>query len=126
MCVCCGEDTETIVHMLFFCPTAKVVWKLAPVKWDGIAEMQGNFGNWWDAVMQSAKETNGLNRIQLTVNILWQVWKARNKMTFQAERGNAKLIVDKAQSEWLEYEANNETNGRPDITAEEKGNSQQK
>ena len=124
ICSCCGDNAETIEHMLFFCPTAKVVWKLAPVKWDGIAELQGNFWNWWVAVMQSAKEAHGLDRIQLTVSILWQVWKARNKMTFQAERGNAKLIVDKAHSEWLEYEACNETNGRPATTAEENGQSQ--
>ncbi|XP_027150299.1 uncharacterized protein LOC113750534 [Coffea eugenioides] len=126
ICSCCGDNAETIEHMLFFCPTAKVVWKLAPVKWDGIAELQGNFWNWWVAVMQSAKEAHGLDRIQLTVSILWQVWKARNKMTFQAERGNAKLIVDKAHSEWLEYEACNETNGRPATPAEENGQSQQK
>nr|XP_027086474.1 uncharacterized protein LOC113708209 [Coffea arabica] len=47
-------------------------------------------------------------------------------MTFQAERVDAKLIVDKAQREWLEYEAENETTGRPDTTSGENGQSQQK
>ncbi|XP_027086499.1 uncharacterized protein [Coffea arabica] len=126
MCVGCGEDIETIEHMLFYCPAAQVVWKLAPVKWEGIAELQCNFWRWWDAVMQSAREVQGLDRIQLTVNILWQVWKARNKMTFQTERVDAKLIVDKAQREWLEYEAENETTGQSDTTSGENGQSQQK
>ncbi|XP_027093792.1 uncharacterized protein [Coffea arabica] len=64
---------------------------------------------WWEAVVDSAGEANGAERIQLTVNVLWQLWKARNKMVFQMENVDAKAIVDKAQLEWLEYIAANET-----------------
>ena len=55
--------------------------------------------------MQSAKETQGVDRIRLTVNLLWQIWKSRNKLTFQSELVDAKAIIDKAQQEWIEYEA---------------------
>ena len=48
-------------------------------------------------MIQSAKEEQGMDRIKLTVNILWQIWKARNRMTFQSKNVDAKLIVDKAQ-----------------------------
>ena len=32
LCNCCGEDTETIEHIFFFCPKAQVVWRLTPVR----------------------------------------------------------------------------------------------
>ncbi|XP_071917223.1 uncharacterized protein [Coffea arabica] len=118
ICHCCGEDTETIEHIFFNCPTAQVIWKIAPVQWEGLAKLQGNLWRWWEAVLQAAKETQGVGRIQLTANILWQIWKARNKFTFQCEIADANVIVDKAQQEWIEYEAAKEsdtgTNSAPE------------
>ncbi|XP_027171439.1 acidic endochitinase-like [Coffea eugenioides] len=39
-------------------------------------------------------------------------------MTFQTENVDAKLIVDKAQQEWIEYEAENETDTRTNASSE--------
>ncbi|XP_071923058.1 uncharacterized protein [Coffea arabica] len=103
-CQCCGEATETMEHVFFFCPTAQMAWRLAPVSWEGIAELQCNMWRWWDAVMESAKGAQGMDRIKLTVNILWQLWKARNKRVFQLVNEDAKVIIDKAQQEWIEFE----------------------
>ena len=73
ICHCCGKETETIEHIFFFCPKAQVVWKLAPVRWEGLVALQSNLWRWWEAVIQSARESEGVNRIKLTVNILWQI-----------------------------------------------------
>ncbi|XP_027061996.1 uncharacterized protein [Coffea arabica] len=116
--LCCGEDTETIEHIFFFCPKAQVVWRIALVRWKGITELQYNMWRWWDAVTQSAMKEQGMDRIKLKVNMLWQIWTARNKMTFQTENVDAKLIVDKAQQEWIEYEAENETDTRTNASSE--------
>ena len=62
--------------------------------------------------MQVAKETQGVDRIRLTMNLLWQIWKAKNKLTFQCEVVDAKEIIDKAQQEWIEYDAANESDTR--------------
>nr|XP_027120381.1 uncharacterized protein LOC113737334 [Coffea arabica] len=117
-CHCCGEDMETIEHIFFTCPTAKVIWKIAPVRWEGLAKLQGNLWRWWEAVLQAAKKSEGVGRIQLTANILWQIWKARNKVTFQQEITDAKNIVDKAQQEWIEYEAAMESDTGPNSESE--------
>ena len=100
---------STIEHIFFNCPTAQVIWKIAPVRWEGLAKLQGNLWRQWEAMLQAAKETQDVGRIQLTANILWQIWKARNKFTFQQEIANVKVIVDKAQQEWIEYEAARES-----------------
>ena len=35
---CCGDNMETIEHLLFFCTNATIVWKMAPVRWDGLRD----------------------------------------------------------------------------------------
>ncbi|XP_027066157.1 uncharacterized protein [Coffea arabica] len=111
ICHCCGEEIETIEHIFFFCPKAQVVWKLAPVRWEGLVALQSNLWRWWEAVIQSARESEG---------------KARNKLTFQSEIVDAKVIVDKAQQEWIEYEAANESDTRAKLSLEMEGRVQQR
>ena len=42
--------------------------------------------------------------MNLTINLFWQIWKARNRRVFDNEIQNSPNIVSKAQVEWLEYE----------------------
>nr|XP_027060887.1 uncharacterized protein LOC113687483 [Coffea arabica] len=103
-CGCCGEDMETIEHLFFFCDKAVEAWKLAPVRWDGLMGMQYNFWLWWEQVTQSLALNQGQERVSLTINILWQIWKARNKNFFEKVNQDPVRIVRKAQDEWLEFE----------------------
>ncbi|XP_071914133.1 uncharacterized protein [Coffea arabica] len=36
VCKCCGDSSETLEHMLFLCSNARAIWKVAPLKWDGL------------------------------------------------------------------------------------------
>lgn len=31
-CYCCGEQIETLDHMMFFCQHARLIWKAAPIQ----------------------------------------------------------------------------------------------
>lgn len=104
MCSSCGEAEETVEHVLFSCPIAEQVWKIAPIRWEALRECHNNFWKWWGAVLQSATKDSGWDHINLTVNILWQVWKARNKLVFEQKQTDARKIVQKAQVEWLEFD----------------------
>lgn len=42
-CVYCGEGTETLEHMFFFCKHAGMIWRVTPIKRDGISEFRQNF-----------------------------------------------------------------------------------
>ncbi|CAA0808800.1 Ribonuclease H-like superfamily protein [Striga hermonthica] len=35
-CQLCGEEPETVYHMFFTCPKTILIWKLAPIQWDGL------------------------------------------------------------------------------------------
>lgn len=79
MCRYCGEDIESIEHMLFFCPSAQAVWERAPITWDGIKHLRNNFLHWWTEIIDASKAKHREGHGELTLNILWQIWKARNE-----------------------------------------------
>ncbi|XP_027118501.1 uncharacterized protein [Coffea arabica] len=91
-------------HMFFHCPIAQFVWKIAPVRWEGLHDLQNNMWRWWEAVNQAEIMAYGKERINLTANILWQIWKVRNRTHFEQKKGEAREIIGKAQQEWAEYE----------------------
>ncbi|XP_071933882.1 uncharacterized protein [Coffea arabica] len=103
MCRSCGEEVETLEHMFFFCDTAETTWKLAPLQWDGLKEMRGNFVKWWEGMLGAKKREQGQEHIALTVNILWQIWKARNRKAFEEKEADPRKTVQKAIVEWDEY-----------------------
>nr|XP_027086592.1 uncharacterized protein LOC113708329 [Coffea arabica] len=104
ICENCGEAVETVEHLLFRCRMAEEAWQIAPLKWDGIDDQQGNFKRWWNALTEARNRPEGLEHIALTVNILWQIWKARNDFVFQKNRRPASKIIHQAQEEWLEMQ----------------------
>ena len=38
ICTGCGEEVETVEHILFHCKKAEEAWNISPVQWDGIAD----------------------------------------------------------------------------------------
>ena len=55
--------------------------------------------------------------MNLTINLFWQIWKARNRRVFDNEIQNSPNIVSKAQVEWLEYEHAREEEKEQTVTA---------
>ena len=43
ICSGCGEEMETLEHMLLNYKRAKDIWKSAPMQWDGIGNLTRNF-----------------------------------------------------------------------------------
>lgn len=66
-------------------------------------DQQGDFKRWWLRISEARHRSEGMEHIGLTANILWQVWKEKNKREFE----NTTLVppfkyIGKAHSEWLE------------------------
>ena len=104
ICSRCGEHMETVEHILFHCHQAQKVWKIAPVQWDGIQSQTSCFKKGWAALIQARSRKEGRHHIALTANILWQLWKDRNEREFEGKERESMKIVQKANTEWMEYE----------------------
>ncbi|XP_071924889.1 uncharacterized protein [Coffea arabica] len=103
MCKYGGEYIETIEHMLLLCKKAQLAWKLAPVQWDGLQQFSGNIWLWWEGLMEAREREEGEDHITLIVNLMWQIWKARNGVTYKNQELNPVQVVNKAVEEWLEF-----------------------
>ncbi|XP_071933079.1 uncharacterized protein [Coffea arabica] len=104
ICKCCGEEEETVEHIIFFCNNAEPIWKLAPIQWDGLLQWRSNFWRWWEGILKARKRLKGEDHITLTANIIWQIWKARNARRYEGKYGDHMSILDNAKNEWLEFQ----------------------
>lgn len=97
------EEAENLEHLFFWCRRAHVVWKLAPLKWDGLEQESENFSWWWQKLSLLSLDKTNQDTIQLSVYILWMLWKTRNLWVFNWERRSEKEIVDLACAKWHEF-----------------------
>nr|XP_027088506.1 uncharacterized protein LOC113709853 [Coffea arabica] len=113
VCRACGEGQETVEHLLLNCPSTLDIWKVAPIQWDGVSDRQGDFKRWWCKISEAKLRPEGAQHIGLTANILWQVWKERNKQAFEGQNRRPPVrVMNKAQQEWLEQEELRQTKDR--------------
>lgn len=82
-CKRCG-CSESIIHLLFQCPFAQRVWRLAPLMTDmdvsGIIDLL----NSWDGLCAlKCLPPAGITSSTLVPWILWSLWKAWNKFVFE-------------------------------------------
>lgn len=104
ICSQCGEKLETLEHVLFECETARIIWKLVPVIWEGLEKHAASFVMWWFELMKAGRDQRLEERIELTAYIFWQTWKARNRSIFQQVKCDPRGTVSKAGSEWREFQ----------------------
>ncbi|XP_027098791.1 uncharacterized protein [Coffea arabica] len=104
ICRRCGEEVETVEHLLLNCRETKHIWHIAPIQWDGMQEHHGCFKRWWISVTEARHRIAGSQHLALTVNILWQIWKARNDMEFTGKVHQPWKIIKRAQEEWLQFD----------------------
>lgn len=82
LCKTCGEADETLEHMLFHCPKARIIWQLSPVNWSGLHHLAVDFQAWWQQLCRLGSQDIHCQRIELTSYILWSIWKMRNEWLF--------------------------------------------
>lgn len=103
MCKLCGEEKETAEHVFFHCPTAQLIWKLAPVRWEGVDQQITSVQDWWRDLTTAGNMKELDDRKEFSVYMLWHIWKHRNRWTFQSEKWTEMEVVRGAWNEWLEF-----------------------
>lgn len=73
--ICCryGLVSETREHLFFHCMEFALIWKLAPIQWDGLHQLTWSFVDWWRAICLVAKGATFQKRMKITVHILWYI-----------------------------------------------------
>lgn len=99
--------------------------QLARVRWDGLQQESVQFAWWWQKLNLLKLNKTNQDRIQLSVYILWILWKTRNLWVFTGEKRSEKETVDLAYAEWYEFSKVHKENHKI-RTAQTPGHIQQK
>lgn len=104
-CKRCGLGKETREHLLFHCAESTLIWKIAPLSWDGIQSSSCSFEEWWMSLWLANKDPHFVERMEVSVYLLWFIWKARCAWKFEGLKWEAMDVVQKAVNEWQEFKA---------------------
>ncbi|GER31074.1 RNA-directed DNA polymerase-like protein [Striga asiatica] len=105
VCRICGEGKETQEHVLFLCRRAKLIWDLAPVKWNRVQQDNMSFKEWWWWICTMNFKDISEERIQLSTYILWWLWRARNLWVFERQWQHERWILEATMRDWQDYNA---------------------
>ncbi|KAL2940934.1 hypothetical protein RDABS01_029284 [Bienertia sinuspersici] len=100
-CPMCGEGAEDIAHMLCFCPDARFIWRISPIRLDIRCTSSLKLQEWVKAMVTNQKDERWW---RLFWNIAWGIWKRRNVWVFENKKRRVEEVVDKAVSMAGEYE----------------------
>lgn len=103
-CQACGEEPETINHVLFGCHVARQVWALSSIRHPvGGRHDSSVYGN-LDVLINSRKGVRGLlTDWRRWPWILWNLWKRRNAVIFKGDGLSCEEVVQKSVEEADEW-----------------------
>lgn len=73
ICNQCGMEPESVEHVMFKCAKAQLIWKLAPIRWDGILEYQNTFKEWWRSKGDIKLRNRIQERLEISAYLFWHL-----------------------------------------------------
>lgn len=103
-CSRCGHEEESINHLLFLCPLARLVWALSPIPAppDGIAT-ESLYANLFHVLNLEKQYPSDDVPTGLVPWLLWRLWKNRNEFIFTGKEYEAESVLRKAQEDAEEW-----------------------
>lgn len=105
-CVLCDQEPETAAHITLRCPFAREVW-FSFHRSDGAAAEAGSTNitikGWWRQVWALHKKSELAPQITTGVYIAWNLWKERNRRTFEGKRCSPESVAALARDELSLY-----------------------
>lgn len=107
-CPRCGFREETVNHVLFQCPFARLVWALSPlaplfyhVPTDSL------YSNFASCLLMDSPEGREVHsQHAIWPWLIWRLWKARNEICFDKFREDAQQVMSKAYQDFKEWSDN--------------------
>ncbi|KAL4319986.1 hypothetical protein GQ457_18G004470 [Hibiscus cannabinus] len=102
-CPRCGEDSESLEHILFFCPFAQAVWKASDFSYCPERIGFPGFCQWWSKLCLLASKGEFGDGISFISFICWHLWKARNAFVFTGVDSDPSLSWLLAHDAFMEF-----------------------
>lgn len=101
-CQTCGEESETLPHMLFYCRVAKEIWSLSEVS---IADEVTQTDRVFQTILSFLESSSRDPQATLPWFLGWRIWKIRKKIIFQNRRDHILNVIHAAyldHKSWME------------------------
>lgn len=96
LCPRCQESVEDAEHMLLECDWAQRVWRLSPMGFSFNSGTRLPIREW---VCSWLKDSDNDYYKEITIYILWHIWKARNDLIWRNQRSQPHLLLERALEE---------------------------
>lgn len=92
-CQTCGENAESIIHMLVKCPVAREIWTLSHTDLSINLDEDLDLISFVQVLLQ---QNMGDTKNNLALLLGWRIWKMRNKLLFQNKREHITHTINAA------------------------------
>lgn len=110
--VFCGNEPETIEHVLLWCPHAKATWCSSPFKLQSTQHRNIGIQGWLAHLVYHLSRES----FELVLVLLWSIWKARNELVWKCVVIPPQEIPIKAHTWLLEFKKWNVVQPKTKIT----------
>uniref|UniRef100_A0A803N5M7 Reverse transcriptase zinc-binding domain-containing protein n=1 Tax=Chenopodium quinoa TaxID=63459 RepID=A0A803N5M7_CHEQI len=100
----CGEESETVMHLIVFCPESHITWKLSPLRLDTDCWALFSVKDWCTEMMKKLTIDKGW---EIFMMFWWKIWEVRNLWTFEKKKLDAPVMCERMLNFLGEYEAAN-------------------
>ncbi|XP_019095662.1 PREDICTED: uncharacterized protein LOC104763574 [Camelina sativa] len=113
LCIRCPNCTETVNHLFFQCPYARVVWAVSSVPAPQGGEWSDSLYANMDWFLNYQKEQRSQTP-QPTVSqwVLWRLWKSRNELCFNGKDIGVERLIKLVEEDAEEWRGREENTGR--------------
>ncbi|KAG7586300.1 Reverse transcriptase zinc-binding domain [Arabidopsis thaliana x Arabidopsis arenosa] len=96
-CPRCPYKAETVNHLLFQCPFARLVWAISPIPAPSEGEWSRSlYGNLYTVLNINQNDPHWAGKEKLIPWILWRLWKNRNEIIFKGREYEANEVLRRA------------------------------
>ncbi|XVF36257.1 hypothetical protein REPUB_Repub19eG0042400 [Reevesia pubescens] len=105
LCKRCELQSESIEHILFFCPFAEAVWGISSFSYRPRKEGFPGFVRWWNEAVETIPVFGSFSAKELIACLCWQLWKARNTFVFDSVPGRPLQVWNSALKDYSDLKA---------------------
>ncbi|KAL4388633.1 hypothetical protein GQ457_09G012260 [Hibiscus cannabinus] len=102
-CPRCGNEVESIEHLVFFCPFAQDVWRASSFSYSPSPLGFPGFSKWWEKIFEFRNFGNFEDGSALIAFLLWAMWKSRNGFVFEGMLDSPWDVWNRAESAFMEF-----------------------
>ncbi|KAL4291122.1 hypothetical protein GQ457_14G012230 [Hibiscus cannabinus] len=103
-CLRCGDNTESIEHIIFFCPFSQAIWRASTFHYSPALMGFGSFASWWQEMGSLFKENDSFSSQSLLAWTVWGIWKARNAWIFERSCDSPVHVWNAIFKDFTEYQ----------------------